>query len=248
MSMTETGKYPPPSPLVSYSQWGDDLLVWEYFGKNRGGTFLEAGANDPKVLSQTYLLEQQGWTGVLVEPVPECCTRLRAERPGSRVFQNALGAPQQRGVLRLAIPNGLSELTSGLAEGAEPAEGARVIEAGFITLSEALDQAGIERLDYLSLDLEGMELEALKGLDFKRHPPRLIIIEDRLGDLLRHRFLGKNGYKLVRRNGSNDWYVPMAEPFAVPLAMRIELLRKVYLSMPFRWFRGLSRQLRGKQK
>lgn len=246
MSISGSPAPDPSAPLVSYSQWGDDLLVWEYFGRKRQGVFVEAGANDPKILSQTYLLEQQGWTGALVEPVPECCARLRAERSGSRIFQNALGAPEQRGILRLAIPDGLSELASGLADGAEPNAGERVVEAAFITLSEVLDQAGISRLDYLSLDLEGMELFALKGLDFTRHAPRLIVIEDRLDDLSRHRFLLRAGYKLVKRNGSNNWYVPSGEVFPVSAGMRLRMLRKVYLSLPFRWFRRFSRRIRGK--
>lgn len=236
----------PSAPLVSHSQWGDDLLVWEYFGRKRDGVFLEAGANDPVHISQTYLLEQQGWTGALVEPVPECCDRLRPGRPGSRVFQNALGAPDQRGMLRLAIPDGLSALASGLTDGAQPNPGERVIEAPFITLTEVLDQAGITRLDYLSLDLEGMELSALKGLDFSRHAPKLIIVEDRLDNLSRHRFLLRAGYKLVKRNGSNNWYIPSADPFPVSIGTRLRLFRKMYLSLPFRWFRGWSRRVRGK--
>lgn len=244
MSMTGTESKSPPSPLASYSQWGDDLLVWEYFGKTREGVFLEAGANDPKELSQTYLLETQGWTGALVEPVPECCERLRAERPGSRVFQNALGAPDQRGMLRLSIPDGVTALASGLSAGARPAEGERVIEAAFITLDEVLAQAGIGRLDYLSLDLEGMELEALKGLDFKVHAPRLIVVEDRLDSLRLHRFLSHAGYKLVKRNGSNNWYVPVASVFPVAAGMRLRMMRKLYLSMPFRWLRSASRRIR----
>lgn len=246
MSMIGASSSPPSVPPVSYSQWGDDVLVWEYFGRSRTGVFLEAGANDPQVLSQTYLLEQQGWTGALVEPVPECCERLRAKRPGSKVFQNALGSPGQRGVLRLAIPDGRSELASGLAPDAQPGKDDRIIEARFITLDEVLEQAGIGRLDYLSLDLEGMELDALMGLDFARHGPRLVVVEDRLDNLSRHRFLRRTGYKLVRRIGSNNWYVPAAERFPVPAAMRLALLRKLYLSLPFRWFRTWSRRLRGK--
>lgn len=230
----------------SYAQWGDDVLVWEYFKGKPDGVFLEAGANNPKTLSQTYLLERRGWTGVLVEPVPECCEKLRAERPGSRIFQNALGSPDQKGVLRLSIPGGASELTSALRDGEVAGEGDKVFEAELITLTEVLDAAGVERLDYLSLDLEGMELEALQGLDFKRFKPDLIIVEDRLDRLSRHRFLRGEGYKLVRRNGSNNWYIPLGHPFNVSAGTKLGLFRKLRLSMPFRSLRSFSRQLRGK--
>jgi FkbM family methyltransferase len=233
--------------IESYAQWGDDVLVWEYFKERTDGVFLEAGANNPKSLSQTYLLEKRGWTGVLVEPVPECCEKLRAERQGSRIFQNALGSPDQRGTLRLSIPGGASELTSALKEGEQAGADDEVFEAELITLTEVLDAAEVPQLDYLSLDLEGMELEALQGLDFKRFKPDLIIVEDRLDRLSRHRFLKATGYKLVRRNGSNNWYVPADHPFNVSLVTKLGWCRKFYLSMPFRRFRDLSRKLRGKR-
>jgi len=232
--------------IESYAQWGDDVLVWEYFKGMPNAVFLEAGANDPKSLSQTYLLEKRGWTGVFVEPVPECCEKLRLERPGSKIFQNALGSPDQRGKLKLVIPDGVSELTAALKEGEIIGDTNKVIEAELLTLTEVLDLAGVKRLDYLSLDLEGMELNALKGLDFDRFSPSLIIIEDRLDSLSRHRFMTTKHYKLVRRNGSNNWYVPVAAPFEVSSQTKLRLMRKLYLSMPFRRLRDLSRKLRGK--
>ena len=45
-----------------------DELVWEFFGRRRAGFFLEVGANHPTQGSQTWLLEQNGWRGILVEP------------------------------------------------------------------------------------------------------------------------------------------------------------------------------------
>jgi FkbM family methyltransferase len=244
----------------SYAQWGDDLLVWRYFGESYKGTFLEAGANDPKSLSQTYLLEQQGWSGVLVEPIPRCCEALRRERPRSRVFQNALGAPGQRGKLRLRIPDGTTELAHALPDGtanadeahaaevglrrAKPTARDEVIEAEFITLDEVLKQAGITQLDFMSLDLEGFELPALQGLDFNRIKPRLIIIEDRLENLSRHQFLRRQGYRLVKRNGSNNWYMPAGTPFRIGLGGRLKLARKVYLSLPVRQLRDAIRRVR----
>lgn len=230
----------------SYAQWGDDVLVWDYFRKKSDGVFLEAGANDPKSLSQTYLLEKRGWTGILVEPVPECCEKLRKERPGSKIFQNALGSPNQRGFLRLSIPSGVSELASVLKDGQQAGNQDKVFFAELLTLTEVLETAGVLHLDYLSLDLEGMELEALQGLDFNKFKPDLVIVEDRLDNLSRHGFLKSVGYKLVRRNGSNHWYIPADHPFDVTLGTKLKLCRKLYLSMPFRRFRDFSRKLRGK--
>jgi len=233
------------SELTGHSQWGDDVLVLDYFSGRGECTFLEAGANDPVSLSQTYLLEQNGWTGVLVEPVASCCERLRAVRTGSRIFQNALGAPEDRGVLRLFVPDGVTELTRAYEVGDEALSGEH-IEAEFMTLDEVLETAGLAHLTYLSLDLEGMEDRALLGLDFEKYRPELIIVEDRVEHLRTHRLLCSRGYKLVRRNGSNHWYVPKETAFPVTAGARLRLFRKLYLSMPFRWLRNRSRQIRNK--
>jgi len=64
-------------------------LIWEFFRRNPNGFFVEVGANDPHNGSQTWLLEQRGWRGILVEPLSRFYEALQAARPRSRVFQVA---------------------------------------------------------------------------------------------------------------------------------------------------------------
>src|SRR5689334_2098633 len=71
----------------------ETALVLEFMGNRKEGFFLDVGANDPQNGSQTWVLEQQGWRGILVEPLPELCERLRQARPKSKVFQIACGPP-----------------------------------------------------------------------------------------------------------------------------------------------------------
>jgi FkbM family methyltransferase len=226
---------PAPEPLKGWSQFGEDIAVWEFFGRKADGVFLEAGANHPQTLSQTYFLETKGWSGVLVEPVPECCDLLRAGRPRSQVFPNALGAPAQRGKLTLRIPVGLSELTQAVDLSAESAPGDRLIEAELITLNDVLARAGVTKLDYLSLDLEGMEVAAMQGLDFQRYQPALVLVEDKIDNLSKYDYLCAQGYRFYRRTGCNYWYVPQTDSthFA-SWRMRFMLARKFYLSRPWR--------------
>src|SRR5580658_4563785 len=92
--------------MDSYSQSGEDLLLWKYFGGKLDGFFVEVGANHPTRCSQTWLFEKQGWKGILVEPIAENCRVLLRERPASIVFQCAVGAPEQRGRAQLNIAAG----------------------------------------------------------------------------------------------------------------------------------------------
>lgn len=235
----------PSDSLQSYSQYGEDVEILEFFGFAKKGFFVEAGANHPSHLSQTYLFEQQGWTGILVEPVPECCDLLRAQR-SARVFQNALGSPGQCGPLRMLVPGGLTELASACTEITTLEKGDLVIETEVVTLDSLLQECGVDSFDFLSLDMEGMELDALQGLSIERHRPSFILIEDRNESLAKHRYLKRCGYKLIRRKGSNNWYVPNTTPFKVSLMTRLRLARKLYASIPFRKLRSLSRAIRRK--
>ena len=214
-------------------------MVLDFF-KDQGGDliFFEAGANEPRLLSQTYLLEINGWKGILVEPVKSCCEELRKERPNSIVFQNALGAPEQRGQLRLCIPGGVTQLTHSFENGFDPAPNDILIEANFITIQECIEKSGFLKIDFLSLDLEGSELNALRGINLMNIRPKLIIVEDHLDILDRHFYLRKWGYKLVKRNGANSWYVPNETNFPTNLVSWIKLKRKI-LS---RWFRSYYRR------
>src|SRR5262245_11222193 len=68
-------------------------LVWQFFGGRTDGFFVDIGANDPQRGSQTWMLEERGWRGILIEPQAQLCERLRQGRPRSQVFQVACGAP-----------------------------------------------------------------------------------------------------------------------------------------------------------
>jgi FkbM family methyltransferase len=217
-------------------------LIAAFFG-SRKGYFVEVGANEPRARSQTFHLERAGWTGVLVEPQPDLAERLRAERT-ARVFAVACSAPENAGrTLPLHVAGPLSALDRArMAPGATPE---KVIEVPVTTLDAVLEEAGAEPgFDFLSIDVEGHELEVLRGFDIGRWRPRLILLEDHVRDLAKHRYLKAAGYRLVRRYENNGWYVPRAAAERPRLAERWEIVRKYYLALPFRRLRDLSRRLR----
>ncbi len=84
----------------------------------------------------------------------------------------------------------------------------------------------------------------LSGFDLVRWRPRLILIEDHVGNLKKHRFLKNSGYRLIRRVENNGWYVPRDAEVALPLRERWNIVRKYYLGLPFRIARNASRRVR----
>jgi FkbM family methyltransferase len=220
----------------------EQRLVLAFFGRTPG-FFVEVGANDPYAGSQTWHLEQRGWSGVLIEPLPELAKQLRQARV-AKVFAVACSSPENAGRrLPLHVAGRLSSLDRDrMAPGSQPQT---VIEVPIRTLDDVLGEAGAPQpLDFLSIDVEGHEIEVLRGFDFARWRPRLLLLEDHVGDLSKHRFVKSAGYRLVRRTDLNGWYVPINSPVHFGWKERLRLLRKYYLGLPFRVLRNLSRRLR----
>jgi FkbM family methyltransferase len=134
-------------------------LIAAFFGP-RHGYFVEVGANDPRERSHTWHLEQAGWSGVLIEPRPELAGLLRANR-SAKVYAVACSSPENAGrALSLHVAGPLSSLDrERMAPGAAPE---RVIMVPAKTLDSVLEDAGCPpEFDFLSIDVEGYELEVL---------------------------------------------------------------------------------------
>jgi len=240
----------PPSATVlnaSFAHHGEDRQIVEFLG-GEPGVFFEAGANDPVSGSQTYLLETLGWSGILVEPNPVFSARCRNARPRSQIYSFALMSPGSPPRVRFRIPGHLSDAQACVvAETSVCKSGDRFFEAEARTIDQILEGSGFPKLDFLSLDLEGGEADALRGFSFDRWRPRLISVEDHCESLHTHQILSRNGYKLVRRIGDNHWYLPRDVRYPISWGFQFKAFRKLYLSLPFRKLRAWTREWRGKE-
>lgn len=159
----------------------------------RGGTFIEAGANDGIAQSNSYFLENKhGWNGVLVEPVPKYYRMCRRARD-VHVVNCGLGPFEKDGEELEILAGGLmslpvsvdEKLLHGRSVRQHASIGARefggvapeLVRTRIRALSNVLDELRIANVDFFSLDVEGFELEVLKGLDLARHAPRYLLIE-----------------------------------------------------------------------
>jgi FkbM family methyltransferase len=220
----------------------EDQLKAEFFGPQPRGFFVEVGANAPQRGSQSWQFEQAGWAGVLVEPQPDLAERLRQMRR-AHVVAAACSSPANAGkTMTLHVLGPHSSLNPELAVTGVVAESE--IEVPIRTLDDILQEIGAPSpIDFVSIDVEGHEVEVLSGFDLARWRPRLLLLEDHVTDLAAHRSVSRSGYRLIRRTGPNGWYVPRAQAPRVGLGWW-PLARKYYFALPIRKLRDRKRRLR----
>lgn len=229
-------KLPHPTrlPLRLTSQFGEDAFLWDLLDGQRDGLYLEVGAFDGLTLSATYALEAIGWTGLLVEPLPDRFAQCTVNRPHSTVIRAAVGKRGSTGTLTInhlvGEADNLNDLASFASKngsaGREQADyiaktGAKVatIEAPLTTLAQLLAQhfPG-RRVDVAVIDVEGFEAQVLDGLELDspppRLPPRILIIEDLVagGDQPVIDLLHRAGYQRIASLGHNRIWIHQSEP------------------------------------
>lgn len=224
-------------------------LVWQFFGGRNDGFFLDVGANEPQKGSQTWVFEERGWRGILIEPQARLCERLRQARPRSQVFQVACGAPGAPTELTLYTAESLghSGLVKNLVDATTKYVGTEIVRV--MTLDAVLAEAGNPKIDFMTMDVEGTQLDVLRGFSLQRHRPKLLLMEDHLHDLRAHRYLGRAGYRLAKRTGLNNWYVPNESNFRpAGFGSRFRLWKKVWANTPFRKIRVFFERRKAQHK
>lgn len=180
------------------------------------GIFVDVGANDGFHGSMTLDLENNGWSGVLIEPNPILVEKLVQNRK-SPVFQFAVSNSEGRlpfyivsgpgnihGLSRFSIDDNFRAHIASLGGSIKE----EIVEVKKI--SSIINSKGeLPKVNFLKVDVEGHELAALQGFDFKKYRPELIVTEDNFKDSdksVRH-YLEQNGYKIAARDRINNWFV-----------------------------------------
>jgi len=156
-----------------HSQIGQDIWVVETALPDlRNGYFLDVGSGDGTAASNTKVLEERGWTGICVDPFPTHMDGRTCQMFKEVVFSEA----GKRMTFHTA--GELGGLAQTLGEWKAYAEKAPTVEFTTVTLGDILTRAKApRRIDFMSLDIEGAELDALKGFPFDRYQLRTLAVE-----------------------------------------------------------------------
>jgi FkbM family methyltransferase len=164
-----------------YSQYDEELIIRHYFRDRRGGVFLDVGSFHPRQNSTTYYLESRlGWSGIAIDALPGLAPGYRKHRPATRFF-NYIVTDHSGTLETLHVAGPLSSVSEEWVEQLPAAREtefeAKEIQVPTITLDELLEANSVSQIDFLSMDIEGSEIPALRGFDLERFAPALVCIE-----------------------------------------------------------------------
>lgn len=150
---------------------GQDKWIKEQFPEGFQGYCIDVGAHDGHLLSNTLALEEVGWIVMCIEANPACIPLLRGRR--KRFMCCAVDRePKEWETFHLSGGDGSAYSSLRPRMGTK-----REIKVPVLTLDQVIHIAGFPDLDVLSIDIEGTELDALKGFDIDRWRPKVIVAE-----------------------------------------------------------------------
>lgn len=168
----------------SYSQCGEDFTLRWLFGNVEHGFFVDVGAYHPQKFSNTYYFYKRGWNGINVDPTPGVIELFKKMRPRDTSLAYAVAGKPGKLKLYMNRNEGAVNTLSPDFAALQSEQFGRQFNSEVVvevhTLAEILDAYKLDerQIQFLSVDVEGLDLEVLKSNDWNKYVPRVILCED----------------------------------------------------------------------
>jgi FkbM family methyltransferase len=198
--------------LVSYAQNREDILLRAFFDPKEVGFYVDVGAYDPDDDSVTRLFYDRGWRGINIEPQPNRFKLFVAKRPEDININKGISNKSGKFILRSYSNQGLSTFSEEIQEdytqksGDQNTSTYKDIEVEVTTLKDLFTEYKVSKIQFLKVDVEGLEYEVLDGNNWDKFRPEVICIEI---TNIKHdwrSFLKSKQYTKVFTDGINDYY------------------------------------------
>ena len=161
----------------SYSQGAMDLILKDIFRNKKKGIYIDVGCQHPIQNNNTYQLHRKGWEGINIDLDKFNIDLFNFNRPKdfniNQAISDKIGHDKLYFYHEKSPINTLDAKISKL----QKASVKDIVEISTDTLTNIVEKSPYHEIDLLSVDVEGYELKVLKGLDFNKFNPKIIIIE-----------------------------------------------------------------------
>jgi len=195
---------------LSYSQEGEDMILERFFEGKEKGFFVDIGAHHPLRFSNTYHFYKKGWRGINIDATPGSMAAFKNVRPEDTNIE--VGISINEGFLTYhlfnepALNTFSEERVKHLLE-ATPYKLVEKVKVQTKTLSQILDEyaSTVSQIDFMTIDVEGLDFEILQTNNWKKYSPTFILIEDLNGSLENisssklYTYLHPFGYEVVAK-------------------------------------------------
>jgi len=195
----------------SYSQYGEDLILDGILEYKKRGFFIDIGANDPVIFNNTKRFYDRGWSGINIEPNPVLYKKFASQRTRDINLNLGVGLNSQEMPFYLLSADTLSSFSKSDAKRNSILFNERIIDIKniqMVALSQIFkDYSDNRNIDFISVDVEGYEMEVIKSNDWTKYRPRLILIEIAHNTMEIISYLKNCEYELVFKNSTNGIFL-----------------------------------------
>jgi FkbM family methyltransferase len=204
---------------LSFSQEGEDLILARYFENKAKGFFIDIGAHHPKKYSNTYKFYKTGWRGINVDAMPGSMEVFKAIRPDDINLEVPVSDVNTTLTYFIFNETALNTLDPDEAKLKNEIDGyniVREVELETVRLEELLSKYlpnNITQIDFLTVDVEGLDLQVLKSNDWIKYRPELVLVEELRADLETvmlkspvFAYMKEQEYSLICRSYNTSFY------------------------------------------
>ena len=199
-------------PRLAYSHWGVDLIITKLLNSRNKGIYIDVGCHHPFLNNHTYLLYKSGWEGINIDVDYNSIDMFNFFRKSDVNIQTAV--TDHKGEVDLFFyHNRAAKNTISKEFGSDAKEQKRINSD---TLNNIIENSKFKnsKIDFVSIDVEGNEMNVLSGFNLKKYKPKLILLEfilpnkkefyekdiNEIANSEVYKFLNKNEYKLINWN------------------------------------------------
>ncbi len=169
---------------LSYSHEGEDMILAKFFSNKSSGFYIDIGAHHPQRFSNTYYFYLRGWRGINIDAMPNSMNIFKAIRPEDINIETPISErPETLTYYEFNEP-ALNSFCPTISQSRNGLKNYKIISTKKLqtkTLTEILNNYfpnNCQEIDFMTIDVEGFDLQVLKSNDWNKYRPKMVLVED----------------------------------------------------------------------